>query len=181
MKKGILFALGMLMLPVLAGAQPRPTDRTTTAADVKNLPDRYEARYDGGLFGTSAKEKGTLGFDDANERVVFYRTGDTREMFSIPYNALVVIYPDSKESVPQKGKVISALPLPGAGLFGLMSKSTKYANLSFDDPEIEAKGTASFRFDNKEMLIAFITKLGNKAEMVQRGDAYYRRKTRPVF
>lgn len=144
------------------------------------MPDAYEARYEGGIFGSSAKEKGTLRFDDTNERVVFFRK-DQKEMFSIPYAALVVIYPDSKESVPQSGKVIDALPLPGAGLAGLLSKSTKYANLTFDDPEVEAKGTASFRFDNKESLITFIGKLGSKAKMKQRGDAFYRPKQPAIF
>jgi hypothetical protein len=159
---------------ITAQAQPRPVDKSTTLPD--NAPDVFEARYEGGLFGTSAKEKGTLKFDDANQRVLFFRPGEQKQMFEIPYDALVVIYPDSKESTPQSGKVISALPIPGAGLAGLMSKSTKYANLTFDDPDIEAKGSASFRFDDKQQLLMFITKLGNKANMVQRGDAYYRRK-----
>lgn len=159
-------------------AQPRPADKSTTVSP--NAPDAFEARYEGGIFGSSAKEKGILRFDDANERVVFYRK-DQKEMFAIPYSALVTIYPDSRESVRQSGKVISALPLPGAGLAGLMSKSTKYANLTFDDPEVEAKGTASFRFDSKEMLIGFIGKLGGKAKMRQRGDAFYRPKNSAIF
>lgn len=162
-----------------AHAQPRPVDRTTTVPAY--TPDTFEARYEGGLFGTTAKEKGTLRFDDANERLIFSRKNEQGEMFTIPYDALVVIYPDSRESVPQSGKIIGALPFPGAGLAGLMSKSTKFANMTFDDPDIEAKGTASFRFDKKDMLLAFIAKLGSKANMVQRGDAYYRRKTRAVF
>ena len=158
-------------------AQPRPVP---AASDTKNTPDAYGARYEGGIFGASAKEKGTLKFDDVNLRVVFYRL-DGREMFSLPYDALLVIYPDSKESVPQSGKVISALPVPGAGLANLMSKSTKYAILTFDDPDIDVKGSASFRFDQKEQLLAFINKLGTKAKMTQRGDAFYRPKSKAVF
>lgn len=123
----------------------------------------------------SGKEKGMLKFDDKNERVVFHR-GDGREMFSIPYESLFVVYPDSKTSASTSGRVISALPLPGAGLAGLMTKDTKYAILSFDDPDIEARGTASFRFEDKKSLLAFINKLGVKAKMTQRGDAYYRPK-----
>jgi hypothetical protein len=168
-----IFAISVIS----AYAQPRPVDRSTTVPD--NAPDVFSARYEGGLFGNGAKEKGTLKIDEANQRLVFYRPGEQKEMFEIPYEALVVIYPDSKESVPQSGKVIGALPIPGAALAGLMSKSTKYANLSFDDPDIEAKGTASFRFDSKEDLLTFINKLGSRAKMVQRGDAYYRRKKSP--
>jgi hypothetical protein len=170
-----LFLVAMFtVVAIAAQAQPRPVDRSATIPD--NAPDVFSARYEGGLFGNGAKEKGTLKIDDANERLLFFRPGEQKEMFEIPYAALVVIYPDSKESVPQSGKVIQALPIPGAGLAGLMSKSVKYANLSFDDPDIEAKGSASFRFDTKEQLLLFISKLGTKAKMAQRGDAYYRRK-----
>ena len=175
--KQILLAVVFARMASVAYAQPRPVDRSTTIPD--NAPDVFAARYEGGLFGNGAKEKGTLKIDDANRRLLFFRPGEQKEMFEISYDALVVIYPDSKESVPQSGKVIGALPIPGAGLAGLMSKSTKYANLSFDDPDIEAKGSASFRFDTKEELVTFINKLGSQAKMVQRGDAYYRRK-KPV-
>jgi hypothetical protein len=157
-----------------AYAQPRPVDRSTTVPD--NAPDAFSVRYEGGLFGNGAKEKGTLKIDDANQRLLFFRPGEQKEMFEIEYSALVVLYPDSKESVPQSGKVLAALGFP---LGGLMSKNTRYANLSFDDPDIEAKGTASFRFDSKEDLLTFINKLGSRAKMVQRGDAYYRRKKAP--
>ncbi len=178
MKKLLLLTIAVFCFAGLINAQPRPAVKSTTMSP--SAPDSYEARYEGGIFGSSAKEKGTLKFDDENERVVFYRQ-DQREMFAIPYASLVVIYPDSRDSVRQSGKVISALPLPGAGLAGLMSKSTKYANLTFDDPDIDAKGTATFRFDKKEMLINFIGKLGGKAKMKQRGDAFYRPKDSAVF
>lgn len=171
MKKVLFLTLFVLSLSALVFGQPRPAERTVSP----NAPDSYEARYEGGIFGSSAKEKGTLKLDDANERVVFYRENG-KEMFSIPYDALIVVYPDSKDSVPQSGKVIGALPLPGAGLANLMNKSTKYANLTFDDPDVEAKGTAIFRFSNKTALLNFIGKLGTNAKMKQRGDAYYRPK-----
>ena len=116
-----------------------------------------------------------LKFDDANLRVVFYRA-DGKEMFTIPYDALVVIYPDSTAGTPQSGKVLSKMPLPGAGLFDLMSKNTVYANLTFDDPDVDANGVAKFRFDNQQQLVDFIHNLGTRAKMLQRGDAYYRPK-----
>lgn len=178
MKKIIFLAFAVFCLVGFINAQPRPVDKTITVPD--NAPDSFQTRYEGGIFGSSAKEKGTLKFDDANGRVIFFRESG-KEMFSIPYEALIVIYPDSKDSVPQSGKVISALPLPGAGLANLMNKSTKYANLTFDDPDVEAKGTASFRFDTKENLLLFLNKLGAKAKMKQRGDAFFRPKAAPVF
>ncbi|MGE3465360.1 MAG: hypothetical protein AB7J13_00375 [Pyrinomonadaceae bacterium] len=171
MQRFLFLSLSVMLLSAAAFAQPRPAARTVSS----DAPDQYEARYEGGIFGSSAKEKGNLKFDDANERVVFHRKDGT-EMFHIPYDSLVVLYPDSKESTPQSGKVLSKVPVPGFGLFDLMSKSTKYANMTFDDPDIEAKGTASFRFENKKDLVNFIGKLGQKAGMIQRGDAYYRPK-----
>jgi hypothetical protein len=175
--KYVLMSLMLAIFGIAAHGQPRPVDRSTTVPD--NAPDVFSARYEGGLFGNGSKEKGTLKIDEANQRLLFFRPGEQKEMFEISYGSLVVIYPDSKESVPQSGKVIGALPIPGAGLAGLMSKSTKYANLTFDDPDVEAKGSASFRFDSKEDLLIFINKLGSRAKMVQRGDAYYRRKRSP--
>jgi len=178
MKKILILAAAVCCFAGLAFAQPRPADKP--APDPATTPDSYQARYEGGVFGASAKEKGTIKFDDANSRVVFFREGE-KEMFSIPYESLLTVFPDSKDSVPQSGKVISALPLPGAGLAGLMNKSTKYANLTFDDPDFDAKGTASFRFDDKALLLAFIHKLGAKAKLKQRGDAYYRPKGSAIY
>jgi len=178
MKNLLVLVSAVFCFAGLVNAQPRPTDNKTVIP--ANAPSTYEARYEGGVFGSSGKEKGTLKFDDSNERVIFLRENGT-EMFSIPYEALLTIYPDSKDSVPQSGKVISALPLPGAGLANLMNKSTKYANITFDDPDFDTKGTASFRFDNKENLITFIAQLGTKAKMKQRGDAFYKPKSAQVF
>lgn len=174
MKKFLLLPLIVFTLSFVAVAQPRPAEKPNVVDP--NTPDIYEVRYEGGVFGMSAKDKGSLKFDDKNERITFHRKEDGREMFSIPYESLFVLYPDSKTSASTSGRVISALPLPGAGLAGLMTKDTKYAILSFDDPDIEARGTANFKFDNKKDLLNFINKLGVKAKMTQRGDAYYRPK-----
>ena len=157
----------------LGFGQLREAERPKT--DPASSPNSYRVRYEGGVFGLSSKEKGDLKFDDGNQRVVFYRL-DNKEMFAIPYESLVMVFPSSKDELPQSGNVMSRMPLPGAGLFGLMSKSTKYAILNFNDPDIEAKGIASFRFDDKKMLLSFINKLGAKSKLTQRGDAYYRAK-----
>ena len=70
---------------------------------------------------------------------------------------------------------------PVRDLATLLNKSTTYANLTFEDPDFDAKGTVSFRFDKKEKLLAFIHKLGAKAKMKQRGDAYYKAKATSVY
>lgn len=177
MKKAIFAAVGTLALSTIAFSQPRAPEK----AQIVSTATEWQARYEGGVFGSSAKEHGTIKVDDANERVIFIRKSDGREMFSIPYEALIVLYPDSKTDVPQSGKVISHLPLPGAGLASLMSTSIKYANIQFDDPDIDAKGAASFRFEDQKELLSFLNSLGPRAKMLQRGDAYYRPKQKSVF
>lgn len=177
MKKLLFFTLFVFCFSVATFAQPRPVDNT--ASPVVNLPASFEARYEGGIFGNTAKTDGMLKFDDANLRVVFYRKD--KEMFSMPYDALLVIYPDSKVSTSTTGNVVSRLPLPGAGLAGLLSKSTKYLIINYSDPDVDVQGSANFKFDDKAMLLTFINALGSKAKMIQRGDAYYRPKKRAVF
>jgi hypothetical protein len=179
MKKLLFTTLAVFCLSIVISAQPRPVDKTPPPVS-KNAPAAFEARYEGGIFGNSAKESGTLKIDEANERVVFYRK-DKTEMFSIPYADLLVIYPDSTVGVSPTGNVVSRLPLPGAGLAGLATKSTKYLKITFDDPDVDVQGTANFRFDDKGLLLTFINTLGPKAKMTQRGDAYYRSKKHPVF
>lgn len=178
MKKTLLLTLFVLIFSMIAAAQPRPAAPAND--EVLKAPDAYEVRYEGGVFGASAKDKGTIKIDHANTRIIFVRKEDGKEMFTIPYDALQVVYPDSKDSVPQSGKIISALPVPGAGLANLMNKETKYANLTFIDPDVDIQGTVSFRFDSKVDLLKFVNKLGTLAKMAQRGDAYYRPK-KPVF
>ncbi|MFZ1701281.1 MAG: hypothetical protein WBO10_17800 [Pyrinomonadaceae bacterium] len=171
MKKVLFISISVMFLSVLAFGQPGPATKTVSP----NAPDQYEARYEGGVFGSSAKEKGTIKFDDANERFVFL-SKDGTEVFQMPYRSILVVYPDTKESVPQAGKILGAtVPFIG-GVFSLMNKKTKYANITFDDPDVDARGAASFRFENSKDVANFIGKLGEKAEMIQRGDAYYRPK-----
>ena len=172
MKRLLFLIFAVFCGSAMIYAQPRPMDKAPTLA-MRNLPASFKARYEGGIFGSSGKENGTLKFDDANERVVFYRK-DGKEMFSIPFAALLIVYPDSKEHVSKTGNIISRLPLPGAGLAGLKSSSSKYLNITFDDPDVDAKGTANFKFDNKELLLTFIDALGAKAKMKRRGEAFYR-------
>jgi hypothetical protein len=178
--KNILFViLGVFALTTFASAQPRLAERP--AQQAANGPTSVEAKYEGGIYGSTGREKGTLKLDDVNKRLVFYRKSDQREMFSIPYDALVVVYPDSKVSTSQTGNVVSRVPLPGAGLAGLLSTRAQYLIVNFDDPDIDTRGTANFKFDDKKKLLAFIDTLGNRAKMKQRGDAFYRPRGSQTF
>ena len=166
--KNLLFViLAIVCFSAAISAQPRPVEKDP-APSTRPVPEMIKARYDGGTFGSTGKQKGYFKFDDANRRVVFYRE-DGREVFSINYDSLVIIYPDVKEHTSQTGNVMSRMPLPGAGLWGLKSTESKYLNLTFDDPDIDVKGTASFKFNDKELLLSVIDALGTKAKMKQRG------------
>ena len=101
------------------GSQPAPnTNNTQENQQLPKpapAPQTVQAKYEGGLFGFSKKEKGTLNFDDANRRLVF-RNKENKEMFALPYISLLVIYPSSRSYTPTGASVASAIPLPGVGL-----------------------------------------------------------------
>jgi hypothetical protein len=84
-------------------------------------------------------------------------------------------------SVSQTGNVVSRLPLPGAGLAGLLDHRAQFLIINFEDPDIDARGNANFKFDDKKLLLSFINALGNRAKMTQRGDAFYRPKKANTF
>jgi hypothetical protein len=174
--KRTIFLIGLAAcFASVSFAQPRPVDKTAKpAAAHQQVPPSFAARYEGGMFGYSQKEKGTLKFDDANERLVFYGK-DQKEKFYIPYRSMLVVSPQSRSVRSTTGTVISVVPLPGAGLAGLMREKRRYLVINFDDPDAEgAKGVMSFKLDNKELLQSVIQTIGEKAKLTQRGDAYYR-------
>ncbi len=162
---------------VVAPGQPRPVDKPAQPAASKAAPapESFTAKYEGGLFGYNEKQEGRLKFDDANERLVFFGK-DQKELFSIPYHSLLVIYPQSRSVTSNTGNVVRHIPLPGAVLGGLIREKRRYLILHFDDPDVDAKGVVSFKLSNKELLDSVIQALGEKAKLTQRGDAYYRKR-----
>ena len=166
----------ILCFSAAAFAQPRPVEKSNeqkTAA--KPAPASFTAKYEGGLFGYTDKETGTLRFDDANERLAFFGK-DGKEMFSMPYETLLLIYPQSQSVRSTAGTIVSAIPLPGAGLAGLIREKRRYLIVHFDDKDVDAKGVVNFKLDNKELLDSVIQTLGEKAKLTPRGDAFYRPK-----
>lgn len=161
-----------------AFAQPRVIDKSQTnkTTSKTSAPESFEARYEGGLFGYNSKEKGTLKFDDLNERLVFYGK-DQKEMFSIPFEAILVVYPSEKSVQSGTGRTVGAIPVPGAGIGGsLMTKKKHYLVIQFRDPDVDVQGTANFLIDTDDLLDSVIKTLGEKAGMTQRGDAFFRPK-----
>ena len=175
-----LFALSLFAGVITVSAQPRPIDKGTASVETKNTPKTpapgsFAAKYEGGMFGFDEKQTGTLKFDDANQRLVFFGKNQ-KELFSVPYKSMLVVSPQSKSVRSTTGTVISAVPLPGAGLAGLMRKKNRYLVINFDDPDVDAHGVTNFKLDNKDLLDSVVNALGEKAELSQRGDAYYRPK-----
>ena len=168
--------MAIFALSTFSAAQPRAIEKTpVSTASVKPAPAAFSAKYEGGVFGFDRKEEGTLKFDDANERLVFLGQ-DGKEKFGFPYDALLVVSPSQKSVTSTAGSVISYIPLPGAGLAGLIKEKKRYLVVQYDDPDVEAKGTTSFKLDGKELLQSVVHALGQKGKMRQRGEAYIRPK-----
>lgn len=174
-----LLTLSLFVCAASVSAQPRPPEKnqtTTSSAPKRNAPASFVARYEGGMFGYNEKAQGTLKFDDDNERLVFF-SENQKEMFAIPYAAMLVIYPNSKKVQSGTGRAIGAIPFPGAGLGGgFLKKKKNYLIIQFSDPDVDVQGTSNFLIDTTELLESVVQTLGEKAKLVKRGDAFYRPK-----
>ncbi len=169
MSKLLLPILAVFCFSIMGHAQLRPAETTQAAT----APPVFAAKYEGGLFGYHEKISGSLRFDDENSRLVFLNK-DNKEMFGIPYDSVLVVYPNSNKVTTTTGNVIRHIPLPGAGLAGFMRKKRRYLVIQFEDPDVATRGVANFKISNKALLDAVIRTLGTKADLTQRGDAYYR-------
>jgi hypothetical protein len=157
-------------------AQPRLIVNKVEKTPPAIAPVKFVAKYEGGMFGFSKKEEGTLRFDDANFRLVFFDKNN-KERFGIPYKDLIVVSPHSRSVQSTTGKVVQNVPLLGAGILGgFIKEKRRYLVLNFDDPDMDIKGTINFKLENKDLLDSVVQTLGNKAELQQRGDAFYRPK-----
>lgn len=178
MKPIYFLIIALFLCAGAAVAQPRPVEASSKPATgtPASAPPSFVAKYEGGMFGFSEREVGMLKFDDDNERLVFFGK-DQKEKFHIPYKSVQVIYPQSKSVTSVPGHVVSAIPLPGASLGGLIKEKRQYLVLHFDDPDVEAaRGLVNFKIENKMLLDSVIQSLAGKANLTQRGDAYYRPK-----
>lgn len=170
--KTLIFALIVATaLSISVSAQPRPIEKPTPAAAVKPAPESFAAKYEGGMIGFNKKETGTLKFDDLNERMVFFGA-NRQEKFAIPYKSLLAIFPNEKKVTSTTGEVIGAVI--GSAIGDLIKEKRRYLVLQYDDPDVDAKGLANFKLETKDLLDSVMKTLGEKAEMKQRGDAYYR-------
>ena len=183
MRKTIFLSLTLFTFSIAAFAQPRPVEKKTEKKTEQKTvartpaPSSFAAKYEGGMFGFEDKQEGTLKFDDANERFVFFGK-DQKEKFSIPYEAMVLVYTGTKSVRSGAGTAVSVIPLPGAGLAGLFREKRRYLVINFSDPNVEARGVANFKLENTQVREAVVHALGEKAKLTQRGDGYYRQRIR---
>lgn len=169
----MLAALFALSISAAVFGQPRPVDSGKAAAKAKPAPETFSAKYEGGMFGFNDKELGSLRFDDANDRLIFIGK-EQKELFSIPYDSVQVIYPQSQSVTSTTGNVIKSLPLPGAGLAGFIKEKRSYLILQIDDRDIDVKGVVNFKLESKDLLDSVLQTLAEKAKLTQRGEAFYR-------
>ena len=178
MKRIYFLTVALFVCGVAVSAQPRPVEVSSksAAAPSNPAPASFEAKYEGGMFGFDEREVGMLKFDDENQRLVFFGK-DQKEKFQIPYKSVLLIYPQSKSVTSMPGQVVQNIPLPGAALGGLMKEKRRFLVIHFSDPDVEAaRGLLNFKLDNKVLLDSVIQSLAGKANLTQRGDAYYRPK-----
>lgn len=136
-------------------------------------PASVKAKYEGGLVGYG-KTEGTLNFDDVNSRLVFKDKKTNKEMFSLPYEVVIAAWADSKSARSTAGTVVaSTVPFGGLPAM-LMNNTTRYLILQYRDPDTRAEGSASFKFDNKEMLASVLYTFAEKAGLTQRGEGFVR-------
>ena len=178
--KKVLFSLacGLFLGVSIISAQPRPAEKAQTTTIKTTAPETVAAKYEGGMFGFDKKDVGSLKFDDANERLVFFGK-DKKEQFAIPYDAMVMVYTGTKSVRSGAGTAVSVFPLPGAVLAGLIREKRRYLTIQFSDRDVEASGVANFKIENEQMRESVVHTLGAKAKLTQRGDAYYRPRPKP--
>jgi hypothetical protein len=136
-------------------------------------PATVKAKYEGGVVGYG-KSEGTLNFDDPNRRLIF-KDKLGREIFSMPYDVIMVAQADTKARRP--GSIIASSVPYGLGLPALLIKTThRYLTLFYRDPDTRAEGLTSFKMENKDILASVLYTVANKAGLTQRGDAFVRRR-----
>src|SRR5205823_812981 len=136
---GMGLLLALTAMSVLA-QRPRSTSSTTTTTSSSSTstpkpapaPQTFNAKYEGGIFGYTKKEEGTLTFDDANKRLVF-RNKEQKEILSIPYSAIDGEYADTKALRPKAAEASTYLPFPFGIPGHFIKKKYQYLTLQFKD------------------------------------------------
>ena len=150
--------------------QPQPAKAT-----VKPAPKTMKAKYEGGVFGYRKTMEGMLTFDDANNRLLFKDKKTTKEI-SIPYEAIMQAFADTKKVQPSAATVAGAVPSIYSLPARFIKTKVRYLTLQYNDPDSKVSGITSFKLEDKELLESVLVTLAEKSNMALRGDVYVKRK-----
>jgi hypothetical protein len=171
--------VAFLFIPGIALSQrPRSTTTNepttpTTMPKPPVAPASVKAKYEGGVFGFSKRIDGTLGFDDANERLVF-RDDKGKELFPIPYKSIAGAAADTHRVQPAAATIASHVPYIGLPA-SLIKTKVRYLTVQYNDPDSKVSGITSFRLENKDILDSVLYTLATKAGLSQRGEIFIRK------
>jgi TonB family protein len=164
-----------MMVTSALGQRPRVTSSADPTDTPDPAPQTVKVKYEGGVFGYNSKQDGTLTFDDANRRLVF-RNKYQKEVFPIPYDAVLSTFADTQAKRPTAASIISSAVPYGLGLPALfIKKKYRYLTLQFQDPDTRVSGVTSFKLENKEILASVVYALATKAGLEQRGEVFVRK------
>lgn len=174
-------AVALVMTVACAALGQRPRTMNQDAAETSTnmpppppAPQTVQAKYEGGVFGYNKKMKGTLTFDDANQRLVF-RNDKQKEILFVPYNAITSAYGDTHAVQPAAATVASHIPYIGLPASFIKTK-VRYLALQYSDPDSNVAGVTSFRLENKDILDSVLNTLAGKAGLNKRGEIFVRKK-----
>ena len=173
-----LLLVGVLLTGAYAqrprSMDPEPVPAAKSPA-VKPAPKTVKAKYEGGVFGYRKTMEGTLTFDDPNSRLLF-KDKKTPKEISIPYEAIMQAFADTKKVQPSAATVASAVPLIYTLPAHFIKTKVRYLTLQFNDPDSKVSGATSFKLENKDLLESVLVALAEKSNMALRGDVYVKRK-----
>ena len=145
-------------------------------------PKVIKAKYMGGYLGYKKKQEGMLAFDERNRRLIFLDKNE-REIVSIAYEAVLVTFADTEERRtmgPGTERVllgtVGILALPGM----LFKKKFEFLTIQYRDPDTVAEGVTQFKLKSRAELDSVVHELAKKANLVQRGQIYVRKKDDPA-
>jgi hypothetical protein len=142
-------------------------------------PKTVKAKYEGGVFGYTKTMEGTLTFDDENKRLVFKDKKPPKEIH-IPYDAITSAFADTQKRQPRAATIASHVPVIFSLPARFIKTKVRYLTLQYSDPDSQVVGITSFKLENKEILASVLATLAHKAEMMQRGDIYVKKRDEPT-
>jgi hypothetical protein len=119
-----------------------------------------EAKYEGGIFGHNKTMKGTLSFDDTNQRLLF-RNDKNMEMFFIPYGAVSATFADTQKAAARRRH-----SRPVRSLYFWAARTDQdqgpLPDYSIPRSRTNVAGITSFRLANKDLLDSVVYALANQ-------------------